>query len=367
MREIIVSVENAALVGVEPLSLDIIRAPLTLDALPAAQALATLRRWEQALVPGGALFVSVVDFDTVCDDYKSGGKDPEETLMQSGNVRAIFNREKISNLLNMAGFEIVGSADGLDWKENRYLISVKAHKRLRPIPTRPMKDIHAIMSLPRVAWTETMGHVYGALSALEIPFTKSTGVFWSQSLQRMMQQIVRQEERPKYIMTIDFDSIFDERDIVRLWQIMETNPDIFALCPMQIGRDRDSVLMTALGKDGKPMLECPATHFHADTVDIGHGHFGLTLIRTEMLERLSLPWFKGEPNSAGEWGEGRIDDDIYFWRKARSEGFRIAACPKVRIGHLQLLITWPDDALRTKHQYVGKYYDDGRPAECMTY
>ena len=74
-----------------------------------------------------------------------------------------------------------------------------------------------------------------------------------------------------------------------------------------------------------------------------------------------------EPNADGEWGEGRIDDDIYFWKKARREGLRIAACPKVRIGHLQLVITWPDDALRTKHQYVGKYYDDGRPAECMTY
>ena len=367
MREILVGAENAALEGVEPSSLDLIRAPLTLDGLPAAKALPTLRRWEEVLAPDGIVALSVTDFDAVCDDYKSGEGDPEETLTRGGLSKSIYNREKIANLLNMAGFEILGSPDGLDWKADRTTISIKAQKRRRPIPTRPMRDIHAIMSLPRVAWTETMGHVYSSLSSLEVPFTKSTGVFWSQSLQRMMRTICAKPERPKYILTIDFDSIFDERDIVRLWQIMESNPDIFALCPLQIGRDRDSVLLTALDEFEVPMRECPATHFHRDAVDIGHGHFGLTLIRTEMLDKLSLPWFKGEPNADGEWGEGRIDDDIYFWKKARREGLRIAACPKVRIGHLQLVITWPDDALRTKHQYVGQYYDDGRPAECMTY
>lgn len=367
MREMTVGAENAELWGVEPSSLDLIRAPLTLDGLPAAQALPTLRRWEEVLSPGGTLVVYVTDFDAVCDDYKAGTGDPEATLTRGGLSKSIYNREKIANLLNMAGFEIVGSPDGMDLQANRTTLAVKAVKKQRKTPTVPMKDIQAIMSLPRVSWTETMGHVYTAMASLEIPFTKSTGVFWSQSLQRMMQAISAKPQPPKYIMTIDFDSIFEVRDIVRLWQIMEDNPDLFALCPLQIGRDRDAVLLTALDANGVPMRECPAEHFHRETIDIGHGHFGLTLIRTEMLAKLSLPWFKGEPNAAGEWGEGRIDDDIYFWKKARREGLRVAACPKVRIGHLQLVISWPDDALRTRHQYVGKYYDDGRPPECMTY
>lgn len=367
MNRMIVGAENAALEGVAAGSVDLLEAPFTLDSMIASDALHALRRWHEVLVPQGALHVKVVDFDAVCDDYKSGEGDPEKTLTRDGISKSIYNREKISNLLNMAGFEIVGSPDGLDWKADRTTICVKAVKKSRKSITLPMKDIHALMSLPRVSWTETMGHVYTAMASLEIPFTKSTGVFWSQSLQRMMQDICAKPDRPKYIMTIDFDSIFEVRDICRLWQIMEDNPDIFALCPLQIGRDRDAVLLTALDESGKPMSQCPATHFHNDTIDIGHGHFGLTLIRTEMLANMSLPWFKGEPNAAGDWGEGRIDDDIYFWKKARREGLRIAACPKVRIGHLQLVISWPDDALRTRHQYVGKYYDEGRPPECMTY
>lgn len=367
MREMTVGAENAELHGVEPMSLDLIRAPLTLDGLPPEKSLPTLRRWESLLAPGGSLVLYVTDFDAVCDLYKSGEGDPEQLLTRGGLSKSIYNREKIANLLNMAGLEVVGSPDGLNWKADRTTIALKAVKKARPAPSVPMKDIHAIMSLPRVAWTETMGHVYSSLASLEIPFTKSTGVFWSQSLQRMMRKIAGGETPPKYIMTIDFDSIFEMKDIIRLWQIMESNPDIFALCPLQIGRDRDAVLLTALDENGNAMRECPATHFHREAIDIGHGHFGLTLIRTEMLSKMSLPWFHGQPNGSGDWEEGRIDDDIFFWKKARAEGLRIAACPKVRIGHLQLVISWPDDALRTKHQYVGAYHDEGRPAECMTY
>jgi len=367
MRERILTAQDARLEGVEAGSLDRIVADIVLDQFPSDESVTLLRRWNDALTGGGTLELAVTDFDKVCDNYKAGTADPERTLTRGGLAKSIYNRDKVLNLLNISGFEIDGGSTGLDWKRDPHTIAVRATKRLRKMPSIPMKDIHAMMSLPRVSWTETMGNVYQAVAGLEIPFTKSTGVFWSQSLQRMMQGILEKPDCPKYILTIDFDSIFDQRDIIRLWQIMEDNPDIFALCPLQIGRDRDAVLMTVLDENRKPMREAPVEWFRREALDIGHGHFGLTLIRTEMLRKMSLPWFVGQPNANGEWGEGRIDDDIYFWKKAAAQGLRICASPKVRIGHLQLVISWPDDALRTVHQYVGKFYDEGRPQECMTY
>lgn len=345
-----------------------IDAGMVLDRIPKQDTISILKAWRGKLREGGTLEFTVTDFDAVVDGYGKGTVDAEALLCGDGSLnRAIFNQEKILGLVNMAGFEIVSGAGGdLAWKKDGR-IGVRCVKRMRKHPEVPMKDIHAIMSLPRVCWTETMGCVYSALSNLEIPFMKGTGVFWGQTLQRLMQGIVEKQPETKYILTIDFDSIFDARDIVRLWQIMEDNPDIAALCPMQIGRDRDHVLMTVLGTDGKPVSQIPVDTMYREAIDIGSGHFGLTLIRTEALRKLPLPWFKGEPNAAGEWGDGRIDDDIYFWKSVLKHGGRICATPKVRIGHLQLVISWPKSDLRVQHQYLGRYYDDGRPEECMTY
>jgi hypothetical protein len=327
-----------------------------------------LRHWNECLAPDGILKLAVTDFDKVAKDYLAGTGDAEARLCGDDALnKAIFNREKILTLVSMAGFEIVGGADGsLSWQPEPGVIAVTARKRVRKNPEIPLPGIHAIMSLPRVSWTETMTHLYESLSNLQIPFTKATGVFWSQSLQRMMQQLVDKDDL-KYILTMDYDSIFDAKDILRLWQIMEDNPDIGALCPLQIGRDRDQVLMNLVDAEGKPINRFEPSLLYNEALDISMGHFGLTLIRVDALKRLPKPWFWGQPNKDGDWTEGRVDDDVYFWRKMRENGQRVCVTPKVRLGHLQLMITWPSDDLRTIHQYVGKYYEDGRPPECMTY
>jgi hypothetical protein len=51
-------------------------------------------------------------------------------------------------------------------------------------------------------------------------------------------------------------------------------------------------------------------------------HFGCTVISTAALKRTPKPWFLGKPNDDGEWGEGRRDDDIYFWENFRKAGNR---------------------------------------------
>jgi len=339
-----------------------------LDLIEPAKTLETLRFLASKLCYRGTLTLSVTDFDLVCDQYKAGTGDPESMLCRDGMNRSIFNRGKLMDTLNMAGFEIIGGTDGrLGWTDAQGRICVTATKRERRMPELPMKDIHALMSLPRIGWTDSFGQILETAAQLQLKFTKSTGVFWGQCLERLMASVCESAEPPKYILTIDYDSIFDSRDVIRLWQIMEDNPDIAALCPMQIGRDRDAVLINLISKDGGHVHKVTSETFYAETVEIKNGHFGLTLIRSSALKDLPHPWFIGVPNKEGRWDEGRTDDDIYFWHKLRAAGKRICATPKVRLGHLQLMITWPKDDLSCVHQYLNKFHEEGRPKECMTY
>lgn len=362
------SVSDCAFVGVAAETLDSIDMGQIMDLIPSDKALEVLKNAERVLRPFGTLRMIVTDFDFVCDAYKNGTGDPEATLCGTGVLNSsIYNRTKVSELVNHAGFEIISAADGsLTWKPEPHSIGITARKKRRAMPKIPFDDVHAIMSLPRVSWTETFAKTLEVASQLQMKFTKSTGVFWSQSLERMMSGIVK-ENGCKYILTIDYDSIFDARDVIRLWQVMEDNSDIAALCPMQIGRDRSEMLLNMVDENGKSIQTAPVEFFYRDAIDIKNGHFGLTLIRVDALKDFPHPWFLGVPNEEGKWEERRTDDDIYFWHKMRAAGKRVCATPKVRIGHLQCVITWPKDDFSLVHQYVGKFHDDGRPAECMTY
>lgn len=323
-----------------------------------------LRTIGEQLEDGGILSLWVRDLDSALEAYKRGEPNTEELIIGDG-ARSVWNREKLSRTLNYAGFEVIGGRSGLRWIEGGK-IEVKAKKCGRPAPKTPMKEIHAVLSLPRICWTDTQGQLHQAAARLGFDVTRGTGVFWGQVLERMMEQVCRLDG-VKYILTVDYDSIFDAEDIIRLWQVMETNPDVAALCPLQVGRDKDLCLLSVLAPDGSIAQRVDADAFHTDAMTVNTGHFGLTLIRVDAIRALPKPWFLGVPNRDGEWADGRVDDDIHFWYRMRDANLRVCVCPKVRIGHLQNIVTWPGEDLRTIHQYLTRFHDDGRPAECMTF
>ena len=74
-------------------------------------------------------------------------------------------------------------------------------------------------------------------------------------------------------------------------------------------------------------------------------HFGCTVISTAALKRTPKPWFQGVPNKSGEWGEGRTDDDIFFWRQFRLAGNRVYISPRIVLGHGEYMVTWPGQRL----------------------
>lgn len=328
-------------------------------------AVAWLRSIAAKMKDGGELRLEVPDLDGVIKAYENGEPETESLLLGDG-AKSIWNREKLSRILNLAGFEVSRGRDGWSWNETKTKISVVARKFSRPAPSFPMKSIHCVMSLPRVCWTDTQGELHQAAAKLGFDVSRATGVFWGQCLERLIEAIVAQPET-KYILTVDYDSIFDAEDIIRLWQVMETNPDVAALCPLQIGRDKDLPLFSIRGKDGGLLREMSEDVLYTDALDMNTGHFGLTLIRTDALRDLARPLFLGVPNANGNWGEGRVDDDIFFWNRLREAGRRICLCPRVRIGHLQNVVTWPGEDCRAITQYLTDYHENGRPAQCTTF
>lgn len=353
--------------GIADGQLECIRASHVLEHISHRDTVAVLREWARALRSGGTLLVAVPDFDKIVAAYASGTQQVEPYLM-GGHMDehdahlAIFNRQKLTDALAAAGFDVVdewaGSGDCSSSWCSLNLVAVKRGRRRYPVT--PLPDMVCMMSMPRLAWTDNMTCMVDACSRLRIPFVRATGVFWGQSLERMMTTVV-DERKHDWIVTCDYDSVFTPQDIVALRRIAEEN-ELDVLAPLQVGRDRNDILAKLDDGTGSARKSLDASELSSEFWPCLHAHFGLTVIRVSALRKLAHPWFLGTPNpETGNWDDGRTDDDIHFWKVARAAGLRIAITPQVSIGHLQVLISWPSERLTTVHQYVRDYQKEGKP------
>lgn len=76
------------------------------------------------------------------------------------------------------------------------------------------------------------------------------------------------------------------------------------------------------------------------------------------------PWFWDQPNSDGQWGPGRIDADIWFWKQLEKAGKTVLLANRIPVGHLELMVKWPDTSLQTLFQTTSEFHDKGKPANC---
>jgi predicted SAM-dependent methyltransferase len=357
-----------SLEGIADGSLDAIRASHVLEHIPHAQTVDVLREWSRALRIGGALEVAVPDFDRIVNMYTSGSAAPIEGYLMGGQIDehdrhyAIFNRQKLTECAAAAGFDFDGewTGDAGTCAALPVSLNLRFVKRGRMrFPLQPMPDVCAVMTVPRLLWTENIHCVSTALSTLQIPIVRSTGVFWGACLQRIMSDVIGQRKF-KYVLAIDYDSIFDAHDIAALYRIAEEEK-LDALCALQIGRDRDQLITALDDGTGKPLRELPVERLKELSWSVLFAHFGLTLIRTDRLAELPKPWFLGDPGEDGEWADKRVDEDVYFWRKARDVGWKIGMTPQVRIGHLQMVATWAGSDLQPVFQYMPDFHKNGRP------
>ena len=224
--------------------------------------------------------------------------------------------------------------------------------------------VEAVLSMPRLGFNDNWFGWCQALMPLGIRPTKVTGAFWGQCLQRVFEQFVDDCE---YILTIDYDTFFTKADVEHLMTLAMTF-QCDAVTGLQTKREDGRPMLTMKGMlDAPPeggSTQVPREWFAAPVQEVDTAHFGCTVISTAALKRTPKPWFQGVPNDAGEWGDGRIDDDIFFWRQFKKAGNRLYVTPRVILGHGEYMVTWPGENLgKPVHQHATDFVTNNKPPE----
>lgn len=219
--------------------------------------------------------------------------------------------------------------------------------------------VAAVMSVPRLGFMDNSTCAQQALYAIRIPLICVQGAFWGQCLERGMQQVI--DAGVDVVLTIDYDTIFTQKDVEDVLRLMYLHPEAAAVIPVQRGRGTFPVLTSFKTISGQVRKDVPLTELEAETSKVATGHFGLTALRVKDLLDVPQPWFWGQPNNNNQWGPGRVDDDIYFWKKLEQHKKTALLANRITVGHLELMVKWPDDTLQPIYQSPGVFHDKGKP------
>lgn len=347
-------------------SVDVIRASHVLEHFPTAQVPEIVKHWASKLKPGGVLKIAVPNFAYIAQAYLDGKELPIEGYTMGGQTdaddfhKALFDAATLTDLFRGAGLTDIGPWDSDAEDCSRLPVSLNM-RAVKPVAVMPGTfKIAAVMSMPRLGFTDNFTSCHTALAKLGIEVNPFVGAFWGQCLERGLEML---EQRGfDAILTIDYDTVFSAENVKSLMRLMILHPEADAIAPLQSARGWNSPLLTMEVPEGVEPGKVPRSQFDADLTKLKTGHFGLTLIRTSALRDIPKPWFWGTPAPDGSWNDGRVDDDIYFWRQWEKAGKTLFNANRVVVGHLELMIKWPGRDLGVFHQRVADYWKDGPPS-----
>jgi len=204
-----------------------------------------------------------------------------------------------------------------------------------------------VLNIPRLVFASNMNCIFNALSNCGFKLLTAQGVFWEQVLSNGVKHA---KDKSEYLLFVDYDSIFTLNHVVELFKAMIANPDFDIIVPLQPSRHNHAPL--CYNKD---------TDYESEFAPVKLAHFGLTLIKSEVFNKMSKPWFLGVPNANGEWDDGKIDPDIYFWNKAAEHNIKVMQANKICIGHSDELIKWLTGPSSIGIQSVREFSASGPP------
>lgn len=309
----------------------------------------------------------MIDFTprVVCIEYCNEGDD--SYLIPSIGETGQAGKEEIKQLATsklyhnciMTKYNVIAIKNDIKASEN----AVNAPVRDSDV-TKDLK-IKAIMSMPRLAFTDNIFAALRAFVPLKIDLEKGTGVFWGQVLTRLIEKQIEMDA--DYIFVVDYDTYFTKNQVIRLLQLMQENPEADAILPLQMKRECDIPLIGVTSKESRVYTQIPTKELEVELMPITTGHFGLTIFRTPSFAKLKKPWFLPIPDKNGGWDSGRRDEDIHFWHNFNESGLKAFLAPRIGLPHLQLMATLPgklEDGLKPIHMYVNDLEKNGLPEWC---
>ncbi len=283
---------------------------------------------------------------------------------------AVFTRGKIEHLMRAVGLRNIQAWPG-DQRDSSSLpisLNLEGTKRRRVATDEEIaRDVTAIMTKPRITFSENADAILNSIGRMRIPLRQGGTVFWGQGMTKAIEGAL-EYNAPRYLLTIDYDTPFTPEDVRELYLLMEEHQEIDAICAMQMQRDSKFALFSKTNEHGELVGDVRKLELEKDLMPIFTGHFGLTILRADCFRSLPTPWFCGKPDGKGRWEEcwpiapdGKQDDDVWFWRQWKEAGLNLYSANKVVVGHLQLMVTWPDKDLRPLMQSLGSYHQNGKP------
>jgi SAM-dependent methyltransferase len=342
-------------------SVSVIRASHVLEHFPHGQIAEVLKDWVRALKPGGELRIAVPNFEWIAENYVAGQPINTQGYAMGGQIdeadfhKTIFDKNSLTRQLASAGLMLIR-----EWKSELQDCAALPVS-LNLCGTKPHQSeisVSAVMSMPRLAFTDNMFSAIEALPPLNVKLRKHTGAYWSQCIERVIEEAIEQD-KPDAILTLDYDTVFSRRDASMLLQLMCCHPEADAIAAIQSGRGKDLPLFTIKAENGLNASTIAAEEFEPNLTKVTTAHFGLTLMRAEKFKSLPKPWFQDVPAPDQTWGEGRRDADIAFWDKWGAARNSLYIANRVPVGHLELMIKWPGRDLRAIHQPIGEFRDSG--------
>lgn len=304
-----------------------------------------LKEWVRVLKPGGLLRIAVPNLTWILEHpehphfegYLMGGQTDSNDFHH-----ALFTEQKLRTL--MAG---AGLVDVFPWvSEIEDCASLDVSLNLQGRKPGPAKVIDrkavkivGCLSAPRVGFTDTWVCIAAICAQWGIKMLRHRGAYWEQVMQNMLVDACAQDF--DFAVTFDYDSTFTAENFNSLFSHMLENPDVDAVAAFQPMRGRAGTALCGLkeapqGGSAKISMDKP--------IEAASAHFGLTIFRLSRLKGIPLPWLHSQPGPEGEWRDdkGKVDADIYFWRKFTEHGRKLHVLPWVCIGHMEMMVTMMD-------------------------
>jgi hypothetical protein len=197
--------------------------------------------------------------------------------------------------------------------------------------------VAALMSCPRLGFTDNFFCVAQALAPHKISPVKYTGAFWGQCLQNCMEDAI---EKHDVILAFDYDTVFTAKTVEALLTLMMWS-GVDAIAPLQTKRETNTVMFALPGIRPEEKTTVENDWFQKPVQLVETAHFGCTFIRTEALKKVPKPWFIAEASEKGDYRGGHIDEDIHFWKAFHAAGNKLGIATAISVGHAELMITWP--------------------------